>query len=196
MVEAKPLTAGVQRDEEHRLPFQLLEDELGVGRAGQVTDQFRAHPVQHGDLQQELAPVVRLGLEDLLAEVVGDQSVVSAELGDELVGVVVEPERHPGELQPGGPSFGACHQGGHAVGLQGPPGDVLEEKGGVDVIEGQVELADLGELLGQPMPAPGDGEIGPGRQDQMDIGRETVDRGRRGRRGASSSTGGAGRRGR
>ena len=99
-------------------PLQLLEHELGVRHAGQVTDQLRAHPVQDGDLQEELTPVVRLGLEDLLAEVVGDQPIVPTELGDELVGVLVEPERHPGQLQPGGPSLGACHQGGHAVGPQ------------------------------------------------------------------------------
>ena len=61
MVEAKPLAVGVQRDEEHRLPLQLLEDELGVGRTGQVTDQLRAHLVQHGDLEEELAPFLRLG---------------------------------------------------------------------------------------------------------------------------------------
>ena len=175
MVEAEPLAVGVQRDEEHRLPLQLLEDELGVRLTGQMTDQLRAHLVQHRDLQEELTPIVRLGLEDLLAEVVGDQSVVSAELGDELVGVLVEPEGHPGQLQPGGPSFGPCHQGGHAVGPQGPPGDLLEQKGRVDVIEGQVGLADLDQLLGEPMAAPGDGEIGPGRQDQMDVGREAVD---------------------
>ena len=175
MVEAEPLTAGVQWDEEHRLALQLLEDELGVGRAGQVTDQFRTHPVQDGDLEHELLTGNRLGVQDLLTEIVGDQPVVSAELGDELVGVFVEPEGHPGQLQPGGPTFGASHQGGDAVGLECPSRDALEEHGRVDLIERQVDLADLGELPGQPMPAPGDGEVGPGGQDQMDVPGKAVD---------------------
>ena len=61
MVEAEPLTVGVQWDEEHRLALQLLEDELGVGHTGQVADQLGAHLVQYGDLEQELAAIARLG---------------------------------------------------------------------------------------------------------------------------------------
>ena len=47
MVEAKPPAMSVQRNEEHRLPLELLEDELGVRLAGQGGDQVRAHRVQH-----------------------------------------------------------------------------------------------------------------------------------------------------
>ena len=95
-MEAKPLAVGVQRHEEHRVPLQLIQDKLRSRLASQVTDQVSAHPVQYGDTEEELTTIVRLGLEDLFAEVVGDQSVVSAELGDELVRVVVKPERHAG----------------------------------------------------------------------------------------------------
>jgi hypothetical protein len=91
-----------------------------------MTDQVSAHPVHYRNAQEELAPIVRLGLEDLFAQVVRDQSVVSAELGDELVRIGVQPERHTGELQSGSPSFGPGDQGGHSVDPQGPTGDVFE----------------------------------------------------------------------
>ena len=169
-MEAKPLATSVQRNEEHRIPFQLLEDELGVRLAGQEGNQVRTHRVQHGDTEQELTAIVRLGLEHLLAEIVGDESVVSAELGDELVRILVEPERHPCQLKPGGPPFGSCDQRGHPVDAECPTGDVLEQRGRVDVVEGQVGLADLGQLVAHPVATPCNGEIGPGRKHQMNIG--------------------------
>src|SRR5450755_4732869 len=116
MMEPKPLAVSVQGHEEHGVPLQLFEKSLGVRLVGQVIDQVSAHPVQYGDAEEEFTAIVRLGLKDLVAEVVGDQSVVPAELGDELVRIVVKPECHAGQLQSGGPSFGSGDKGGHAVG--------------------------------------------------------------------------------
>ena len=115
MMESKPLATSVQGNEEHRIPLELFEDELGARLVSEMGDQVRTHCVQHGDAKQELTAIVRLGLKHLLAEVVGDESVVPAELGDELVRILVEPERHPCQLQPGGPPFGSGDQRGHAV---------------------------------------------------------------------------------
>ena len=46
MVEAKPLTVRVEGHEEHRFPFQLVKDLLGIRRAHEMPDQVRADPVQ------------------------------------------------------------------------------------------------------------------------------------------------------
>ena len=47
---------------------------------------------------------------------------------------------------------------------------MFEQQGRVDVIEGQVGLADLGQFSVEPMTTPRDGKISSCRQDQMDIG--------------------------
>ena len=163
MVKTKPLTAVVQRHEEHRLPFQFFEDQLGSWFVGQVSDQVGAHFVQYRDAEQEVTAAVRLGLENLFAEVIGDQAVVAAELGDKIVCVEVESEGHAGQLKPGGPTLGAVDQSGHAVRSQGPASNPLEELCGVGIIESQVGLADLGEIAAYSVAAPGDGKIDPRR---------------------------------
>ena len=48
------------------------------------------------------------------------------------------------------------------------------KSGRVDLVEGQVGLADLDQLVVQPMTAPGNREVGPAGQHQMDIGRKKV----------------------
>ncbi len=126
-------------------------------------------------MKQEFTAIIGLRLQHLFAEIVGDQPVVPAELDDELVCIVVEPERHSRQLQTGGPSFRTGDQSGHAVGSEGPTGDVLEQQGGVDLVEGQIGLADLQHPFVQPMSAPGNREIGTAGQHQMDIGRKEVD---------------------
>ena len=52
---------------------------------------------------------------------------------------------------------------------------MLQQNGRVDLIEGQVGLADLCQLLVEPMAAPSNGEIGPGGQHQVNIGRKKID---------------------
>ena len=125
--------------------------------------------------QEELTTIFRLGLEHLIAEVVGDESVVPAELGDELVRIVVEPEGHRGQLQSGGPAFGPGDQCGHPVNSERATGDALEQHRGVDLIEGQVGLADLCQLAVDTMATPGDRKIGARREHQMNIGRDQID---------------------
>ncbi len=110
----------------------------------------------------------------LLAEVVGDESVVPAELGDELVRILVEPERHPRQLQPGGPAFCSGDERGHPVDSEWTTADVLEQLGRFDVIEGEVGLSDLCQLVAQAMATPRNGEISPGRKHQMNIGRKKI----------------------
>ena len=82
-MEPKPFAPGVQRHEEHRFPLQFFEHQLRVGFARQMVHQVAAHLVEHRDVEQQLPAPFRLGFEDLFAEVVGDQPVVPAELGDE-----------------------------------------------------------------------------------------------------------------
>lgn len=70
--------------------------------------------------------MLRQGLEHLLAEVIGNEPIGSAELGHECIRIMVVSKRHPSQLQPGGPSFCSIDEDGHAVGSEGPPGDALE----------------------------------------------------------------------
>ena len=42
-MEAKPLASCVQRNEEHRVPFQLFEDELGIRFVRQMGDAVPQH---------------------------------------------------------------------------------------------------------------------------------------------------------
>ena len=42
-MESKPLASCVQRNEEHRIPLQLFEDELGTRLVRQMGEQFRTH---------------------------------------------------------------------------------------------------------------------------------------------------------
>ena len=174
-MEAKPLASCVQRNEEHRVPFQLFENELGTRLVRQMGHQVRRHRVQHGDVKKEFTTIVRLGLEHLFAEVVRYQPVVPTELNDELVRIVVESEGHARQLESGGPPFRPGDQGGHAVGSDGPTGDLLEQKGRVDLVEGKIGLAQLGQFLVQSVTAPGNWEIGSAGQHQMNIGWKKVD---------------------
>ena len=68
----------------------------------------------------------RQRLEHLLAEVIGDEPIGSAELGHERIRIMVVSKRHSSQLQPGGPSLCSIDEDGHAVGSEGAPGDAFE----------------------------------------------------------------------
>ena len=53
-------------------------------------------------------------------------------------------------------------------------GDAFEELGGVRVIEGEVDLTDLHDVESHPLAAPGNGQVRPGREDQVDVARQQL----------------------
>ena len=91
------------------------------------------------------------------------------------VRVLVQPEHHGSQLQPGGPTLGPVDQGGDLVGPQWPSGDALQKTGRIGIVEGQLGLADLGQSPTQAVAAPGDGRVHPCRQDEVDVGGRQLD---------------------
>ena len=140
-----------------------------------MVHQVAAHLIEHRDVEQQLPAPFRLGFQDLFAEVVGDQPVVPAELGDKRLRLGMEPERDTGQLQPGGPALGAVDQNGHALPGQGAAGDALDQLRRLRLTEGQVNLSELGQIASNPMSGQGHRRIHPRRKHQVDLGREQVD---------------------
>ena len=163
----RPATS-VQRNQEHRLPFELLEDELGIRLAGQDRHEVHAHRVQYRDAKQEFTTFIRLGLEHLLAEVVGDEAVVSAELGDEL-----DPRRRrtSASFPPAAIRRPTLRSGRPDVATLSDarvrPVMCLSNAPESCIVQSQVGLANLCQLVAHPVAAPGDGEVCPGGKDQM-----------------------------
>ena len=174
-MEPKPFAPGVERHQEHRFPLQFFEHQLRVGFARQMVHQIAAHLIKHRDVEQQLPASFRLGLQDLFTEVVGDQPVVPAELGDKRLRIGMEPERDTGQLQSSGPALGAVDQNGHALLRQGPAGDVLEQLRRLRLIQGQVNLPELGQISSNPVAGEGHRRVNPRRKHQVDLGREQVD---------------------
>ena len=170
VMEPVPLPSRVEGHQEHGFPLQFLEHALDIAGPGQMADQVGVHLVRDRHLEQYLAPIVRLRLEHLFAEVVGDEPVGATELGHEVDRILLKPERHARQLQTCSPSLGPVDEGGHAVGAQGLAGNAFEQHSGVRVVEGEVDLADLRDVQPHPLSAPGNREVCPGREDQVDVG--------------------------
>ena len=140
----------------------------------EIADQVGAHLIGYRHLEEQLAPIVGLGAQHLFTQVVGNEPIGATELRDEVVRVFVKAEVHAGQLQACGPSLSPVDECGDAVGAERLSGDAFEELGGVRVIECEVDLADLRDVQSHPLAAPGDGQVRPGREDQMDVARQQL----------------------
>ncbi len=78
-----PAATVIERDQEQVRPFKGVENHLRVASPGHRSTQVRREPAQDRGLQQEDSDVVGLTIEDLIREVVDDESVVTGEARDE-----------------------------------------------------------------------------------------------------------------
>ena len=145
-----PLVA-VRRDE-RVLALEPRQHVVGVRAAGQGVREIAADHVDDRGPQQELDELVRLLREHLAEEVVGHRGVVAGERRDEARGVRVRLQGQRREAQPRGPSLGAQPQLADVRGGELDAGG-LEQVGRLGLGEGEVGLADLGQLPGEPEPA-------------------------------------------
>ena len=111
MVEAEPLVMIVDRHEEHRVAFEFVEDRGGVVDLQDGFDEGGRHAVEDRESQQELAPLLGLGEQHLLAEVVGDQAIGPGEAFGEQLRIVLMSQADRGELDAGRPALGRVHHG-------------------------------------------------------------------------------------
>ena len=175
VVVAVPLPVVVERDEEQVGPLERDQPRRPPGLAGDGIAQRAGEPLEDGRLQQEVAHVGGLAREDLLGEVVHDEAVVAGEPGDDRAGVVAVLQGQAGQLQGGRPSLGPLGQGGDVSGGQRQahrPGEIL---GGFLRGEPQVGRADLDQLAARPKPRERQRRVGPGSEQEMDLGRQMLE---------------------
>ena len=91
-------------------------------------------------------------VEELVAEVVGDQMVVAMEGRDELGHVAVASHRERSQYQPGSPTLGSTGEPRDVVGVETHDVGVEQPRRLVDV-EPQVGGADLGDLVSDTEPS-------------------------------------------
>ena len=154
---------------EHVLALQPGQDPGPVGAAGQRVRQVAAEPVGHTRPEQERPQLGGLGGQHLLDQVAGDGPVVAGQVGDEPPWLGVLAQREGGQPQPGRPALGPPPQR-----LQLGPGQLDpvagQQHGRLLEREGQVGLADLGELAGHPQPVQGQWRVGAAGHDQAELG--------------------------
>ena len=151
------------------LALQPGQDPGPVRAAGQRVGQVPAEAVGHRRPEQERPQLGRLDGQDLLDQVAGDGAVVAGQLGHEPARLGMLPQRQGGQPQPGRPALGPPPQR-----LQLGPGQldpvVGQQRRRLLEREGQVGLADLGELAGHPQPVQGQRRVGPAGHDQAELG--------------------------
>jgi len=76
LVEAEPLALGVEWDKEHRLMFELFEEELGLLQAGELPHQVGAERIDDRNAKQDSAERVWECFEHFAAQIVRHQAVI------------------------------------------------------------------------------------------------------------------------
>ncbi len=154
---------------EHVLALQPGQDPGPVGAAGQRVRQVAAEPVGDTRPEQERPQLGGLGGQHLLDQVAGDGPVVAGQVGHEPPWLGVLAQREGGQPQPGRPALGPPPQR-----LQLGPGQLDpvagQQHGRLLEREGQVGLAELGELAGHPQPVQGQRRVGAAGHDQAELG--------------------------
>ena len=107
LVIAIPPAAVIKRNQEQVLSLQRHQLGLAAVLTGDGIAQRAGQPVQDGGLQQEVADMLGLALQDLLGEVVDDVPVIPGEAVDEAGDVVSPLHRERRQLERGDPPFGA-----------------------------------------------------------------------------------------
>ena len=179
VVVAPPAAHLIQRHHEQPGPFDLLQQRLAAGPAGDRVAQLPRQPLQHRRLKQERAHLLTLVLEHLLGQVVQDVAVAAGERGDEPADVVLPAQRQGRQLQPGRPALGPRGQrrGGRVRQRRTGPRcagrrrDLGQQRRRLPGREAQFRSAQLGQLPASPQPrqrqrrvaAAGQRQVQPGR---------------------------------
>lgn len=138
---------------------------LGVRASGDRVGQPGAEPVEDADPQQQLLRPGVLPSEHLGQQEVGDGAAVGLELleAEFRVGGLLRRER--AQPQSGGPPAGPFHDPAH--GGRGQPQAVrLHQPGRLAGREGELRVADLGQLARGPVAVQGQQRLGAGDEDQ------------------------------
>ena len=148
VVVAKPRALGVERHDKRVGVLQFQQDPFRARAAGQQIGQFTVDPVEHGGAQQQILDVVRLALQHLGDQVLGDRPVAAGELRDETLRVGVTGQRDRRQPQARRPPFRPLvQQRRSGVRQRDPRG--IEKLARLALGEAQIRRADLGQLAGQ-----------------------------------------------
>ena len=181
MVVAVPPALVVERDHEQVLALEGLQHRLTVGTTGQGVAQAAGQLVEHRGVEKERPHVVRLPVQNLLDEVVEDESMASGEglheLGDisgPAGGAGMGPGRQRGQLQPGRPPSVRASSAATSRGLQPQPHHLVEEL--LRFVGGEPEIRGphLHELATRTQPRQRERRVGPSRHRQRDLRRQVV----------------------
>ena len=112
-VVAEPAAASIQRNQEQARGLQSGELRLRTGLPEDRVAQGGAHLVDDRRSAQEPLHTIGQLSQGLAVQVVGDVPVVTGDREDIAVAV---PGDRRGEVEAGGPSFGACGHGGSRLG--------------------------------------------------------------------------------
>lgn len=176
VVVAEPPAMLVERDHEEVFALQQLEHRLPSTRfAGHRLAQRCGETLEDGGVEQEAADGVGLPGQDLVDEVVDDETVVPGEPVDEPGGAGTVPQGQRRELERGDPALGAALERRHRVGRQPQVVEAVEIGSGLVPVEAQLRRPDLGELTPGSQAGEGEHRVGPRDQDQVELGREVVD---------------------
>jgi len=119
----------------------------------------------------------RLGADDLVDEIVHHVAIIAGERVD-CGGYVLRAEiaqRQCGKLQPDDPAFGAAHQCGSRIRVQGQMHCLVEKRVGLSQREAQVGRTHFDELAAGPQASQRQGRVLPRQQHQMEPGRDMIE---------------------
>ena len=111
VVVAVALALVVERDDEGVGTREVLKRTSRVRCAEHCIAQGRCHVFEDRRPEQELLEMVRLALEHLFQEVVGDLLLIAGQTGGPVSAIGTAAQRQRGQRDRGGPSLGPLPQG-------------------------------------------------------------------------------------
>ena len=136
--------------------------------AGQQIGQFTVDAIEQGGAQQQLLHLLRLAVQHLGDQILGDRPVAAGELRDETLRVGVTGQRDHREPQARGPPFRPLMQPRRS-GLRQRDTRGIEQLACFALAEAQIGRADLGQLAGQAQLMQAQREIATRRQHRMHV---------------------------
>ncbi len=152
MVVAIPLAPWVERDQEVIGALELVEHRPRVVRSGDRVTQPGAEPLEHAGAQKEPQYDIRLLVEHLARQVVGDSAIVSRESGYQLIRIRAVAQRQRRQVQPRGPALGAQMQSTHCGGRESELMNLVEQVLSFSLGEAELFGIDLAEISADSQP--------------------------------------------
>src|SRR3954451_9778516 len=146
MVVSVPRTPVVERDQEEVSAVEGLEHRLAATPPGDSIAKRSVEPAEERGVQQEVANLCGLALQDLLDQVVDDVTVIPGEACDEAGHVVASLHRERGQLERGDPALGALVQRSPVVRRQLQSHHPVEVRRSLIGYEAEVGGADLNQV--------------------------------------------------